>query len=109
MAANIAGTIEGWYPWFQVMKGHFTNSVLQPRRGPTKCNLPLLLRVIVAVVFHRRGLWLFYAIKVPARVRRRNRVAIVVVMLAAVCSATLVRPELRVRAVLATWALGHIL
>jgi hypothetical protein len=69
----------------------------------------LLIRAIVAVVFHRPGLWLFYGIRVPVHVQRMNRVAIAAVMLAMAGSAIFVRPQLRVMAVLIAWALGHIL
>jgi hypothetical protein len=68
-----------------------------------------MLRALIAIALHRPGLWLFYGIKAPAPVRRKNKVALVasaLVMLGAGLSAP---PGWRLTAVLIVWALGHLL
>jgi hypothetical protein len=67
------------------------------------------MRALVAIVFHRPGLWLFYGIRAPAIVRRRNKAAICIVVPALAVTALIAPPGSRITALLVVWAVGHLL
>ena len=67
------------------------------------------MRALVAIVLHRPGLWLFYGIRAPAIVRKRNKAAICIVVPALAVTASIAPPGSRITAALVVWAVGHLL
>ena len=67
-----------------------------------------MLRALIAITLHRPGLWLFYRIKAPVPVRRKNKLALIASALVMVCAGLAAPPGFRLAAVLVVWAIAHL-
>src|ERR1700688_147040 len=78
------------------------------RRPEREC-LSVFAKALVAIMFHRPGLWLLCGVRVSAAVRRRNIVVVFVVVAIMAATELRVSKEHRLVTVLAVWGAGHLL
>jgi hypothetical protein len=69
----------------------------------------LFTKILIAVLLHRPGLWLLCGVKVSARVRQRNKIAVLAVVLAMIAAASSVPTSHRLFAALLVFVVGHLL
>jgi hypothetical protein len=60
-------------------------------------------------MLHRPGLWVFYGIRAPAPVRKRNKIVILFTVLMVVGTSLSAPRGSRLMAFLAVWGVGHLL
>jgi hypothetical protein len=67
-----------------------------------------LAKGLVAVIFHRPGLWFWYRVEVNEGVRGWNKIALGLVVVAMVAAALSAPKGFRLPATLAVWLVGHL-
>jgi len=75
---------------------------------PNQSRSRSVLKSLVAVTLHQPGLWLIYHERVSEALRRRNFIAVLIVLVG-MAAVTIIGPrDHRLLAALTVWAVGHL-